>query len=441
MSGVATDGRVPSRLAEPGPPPDRGDGRTAVEREAADVRRAIAECTDWLASPASVLLTKRPAERPPVPGLDLGVGSARRSTAAAARRLRDEGLSPSLQIDEPLPWVSDGRGGASTPLTALALQLRYLRTSARLSYAAVRWLLSAVIGEDPIPWAGVVESRCGAEEDPLAAVAAVNATASLLRLSTRADTSRLLVPPRSPATARLSGRAHGHRVEEALRAAIATLAPEPFVDTIARRSPPTAFVRAAIVEQAWLVRHHDEALLPALTARLRPPIRRHLLACQADGARWRGQAEIAGAEVGVSPTELDGHLPLPWFQVLLDACLGIAQVDPGSLLAGLLITRGGPGDPFGMRRALLGPGGGPAHAGDEDAPVAYDERARALLDEVPSVTAFRHRSVVETVVLLAEMAERAWRLLLELHTDPAAGRWLPPAYHRGSWLPGGSGHR
>jgi hypothetical protein len=77
---------------------DRVDGTDTVEHDAARVRDAIAELTGWL-------------EDACVPG----------RVAVAARRLRDEGLAPSLQIDEPLPWVSDGCGGANVPLTALAL--------------------------------------------------------------------------------------------------------------------------------------------------------------------------------------------------------------------------------------------------------------------------------------------------------------------------------
>jgi hypothetical protein len=395
-----------TKLADVELPPrldDRDDdGREAVEREGADVRGAIAECADWLAA----LPSRRPA-------------------AAAARRLRDEGLAPSLQIDEPLPWVSDGRGGANVPLTALALQLRYLRTSARLCFAAVRWLLCEVIGEDPVPWAGVVESRCGAEEDPAYAVAAVNATACLLALSTRPDATRLLAPPRSPAAARLSGRAHGRRVEEAVRTARAGLGADAVAQALARHSPTAAFRRDAVVEQCLVARRFAGTILPALTGRLRPPIHRQLSAAFGDETRQVAFEEAACRAAGIDRRVLDDRLALPWFQVFVDAYLAIAQADTGAFLAAAMVTEGRPGDLFGIRR-LLGDAEGPG----PDGPADHRARARALLVEVPSVTAFRHRSVVESVVLLAELAERAWRLLLDLHADPREGRWLPPAYHR-----------
>jgi hypothetical protein len=378
---------------------DRDDGRDVVEREGSDIRGAIAECAGWV--------------------LEVSVYGR---VAAAARRLRDEGLAPSLQIDEPLPWVSDGNGGANVPLTALALQLRYLRSSARLSFAAVRWLLCEVIGEDPVPWAGVVESRCGTEEDPACAVAAVNATASLLALATRGDATRLLVPPRGPAAARLSGADHVLRVEEAVQAAMATLGRDSVAEVLARRRPPASFSVAVVVEQCHLSRRIVETILPAMAARLRPSIRDQLFTWFADEVALRAGEEAACRAVGVDAAALDHHLPLPWLQVFVDAYLAVAQVDTGAFLAAAMVVDGA--ERFGIRGLL-------ARDGDAE-PARAHRRARALLGDVPSVSAFRHRSVVESVVLLAEMAERAWQLLLDLHTDTRAARWLPPAYRRRS---------
>jgi hypothetical protein len=397
VTAVATGGRP---LDGPGAPAGRDDGAAVAEREAAEIQAAVAECAGWLT----------------------GI-KARSQAAAAARRLRDEGLAPSLQIDEPLPWVSDGRGGANVPLTALALQLRYLRTSARLAYAAVRWLLSEAVGEDPVPWAGVVESRCGTEEDPAYAVATVHATAALLALATRADATRRLTPPRGPAAARLTGAAHVHRVEEALRGAVADLGPEAAAAVAARQAPGPAHGTAVLIEQAHLSRRLGEVVLPALTARLRPTIRARLVAVAEDEAAQRARIEGACRSAGIDPAGLETHLPLPWFQVLVDAFLAVAQADNGAFLAAVMLVDGGPGDRFGLRRR---PGPGEPDPGIS----AAARRAAPLLAAVPSVTAFRHRSVVESVVLLAELAERAWRLLLDLHTDPRTSRWLPPAYHR-----------
>jgi hypothetical protein len=412
---------------------DPGDaGVAAVGRDAGEVRAAIAELTGWLADAAA-------------PG----------RVAVAARRLRDEGLAPSLQIDEPLPWVSDGGGGANVPLTALALQLRYLRTSARLSYAAVRWLLSEAMGEDPVPWAGVVESRCGTEEDPGYAVAAVNATAALLVLACRPDATRQITAPPHPSpvrsasgvrtgnptggvrpatAARLSGWAHAVRVEEAVQQAVAELGADTFAGTLRRIPVPASLVAAATIERCRLSRRLVEGVLPAMTARLRPGIRRELLALHADELARLAQEEEACRAIGVDARRIEQHLPLPWFQVFVDAHLAVAQADIGSFLASVMLTEPWPGDRVGIRRRF--PLADPP-AGAE--PVS--SRARALLSEVPSVSAFRHRSVIESVILLAEVAERAWRLLLDLHTDHRAGRWLPPAYHRRS-LPGvsGAGH-
>jgi hypothetical protein len=392
---------------------ERESGAGSVERDATEVRDAIAELTGWLAG-----------------------ASAPGRVAAAARRLRDEGLAPSLQIDEPLPWVSDGSGGANVPLTALALQLRYLRTSARLSYAAVRWLLSEAIGEDPVPWAGVVESRCGTEEDPGYAVAAVNATASLLVLASRPDATRLLTPPRTVTAARLSGTAHARRVEESVTAAVAELGSDTFTGVVGCLPAPPSLVGAAAIERCRLTRRLVEAVLPAMTARLRPAIRRELLALHDDELTRLAQEEEACRSYGIDTSRLDSHLPLPWFQVFVDAHLAIAQADIGAFLAAVMLTEPQPGDRFGIRRRL--PPEHVAHVGEPPIEPVPPARAHALLAGVPSVTAFRHRSVVESVVLLAEVAERAWRLLFDLHTDHRAGRWLPPAYHRRS-LPGAPG--
>jgi hypothetical protein len=394
---------------------ERDDGSAAVEREAALIRDAIGECRRWLAG-----------------------ASAGGQVAAAARRLRDEGLAPSLQIDEPLPWVSDGRGGANVPLTALALALRYQRASARLSYAAVRWLLSEAIGEDPVPWAGVVESRCGTDEDPGYAVAAVNATAALLVLATRPDATQWLTPPRSPAASRLSGLAHAARLEEALVSATAGLGPDALGDVAER---PPSLLSAMTIERCLLARRTVDSVLPALTARLRAPIRRELLALEAVERDRLLLDEATCRAEGVDPHRLDTHLALPWFQVLIDALLAVAQADTGAFLAAVLLTDGRPGDPFGLRRRLGPAGTNPGDPPGDTADDAVARRARVMLGQVPSVTAFRHRRVVESVVLLAEMAERGWRLLVDVHTDHRAGRWLPPAYHRRS-LRGapGAGH-
>jgi hypothetical protein len=396
---------------------DREDGREAADHDAGDVRDAIEELSGWL-------------EDACVPG----------RVAAAARRLRDEGLAPSLQIDEPLPWVSDGTGGANVPLTALALQLRYLRSSARLSYASVRWLLSEAIGEDPVPWAGVVESRCGTEEDAGYAVAAVNATAALLAMATRPDSARWITPPRSGAPFRLSGLAHALRIEEALRSAVDDLGTDTVAGILGRMPAPPSLAAAAAIERCLLTRRLVEAVLPAMTARLRPAIRRELLALHADELTRLTQEEEACRALGVDGYRLDNHLPLPWFQVFVDAHLAVAQADLGAFLAAVVLTEPQPGDDLGVRRRMSGRGSDEPPSGPRpELPPAC--RSRALLSELPSVTAFRHRSVIESVVLLAELAERAWRLLLDLHTDHRAGRWLPPAYHRRS-LPGvpGAGH-
>jgi hypothetical protein len=412
--GRASRPQVGSRADRPAD--ERTDGAGAVERDAREVRDAIAELTGWLAD-----------------------ASAPGRVATAARRLRDEGLAPSLQIDEPLPWVSDGNGGANVPLTALALQLRYLRTSARLSYAAVRWLLSEAIGEDPVPWAGVVESRCGAEEDPGYAVAAVNATAALLVLATRPDATRWLTAPRAASPARLSGPAHARRVEEALRVSVDELGTDTVAGILGRMPTPPSLMGAAAVERCLLTRRLVEAVLPAMTARLRPAIRRELLALHADELARLAQEEEACRSLGIEGRRLDTHLPLPWFQVFVDAHLAIAQADIGAFLAAVALTEPHPGDDIGVRRRHPTVTSTAPSAPTTDGVASV--RSRALLGELPSVTAFRHRSVVESVVLLAEVAERAWRLLLDLHTDHRAGRWLPPAYHRRSLsgLPGAGG--
>ena len=124
---------------------------------------------------------------------------------------------------------------------------------------------------------------------------------------------------------------------------------------------------------------------------------------------WCGhQAREEGAlrAVGVDPAQLDERLPLPWFQVLVGAYLAVAQADTSSFLAAITLAGGGAGE-------LVGP----SRPGDRPTDVPAG-RARRLLAEIPSVTAFGHRSVVESVVLLTEMAERAWGLLLDLHEDP-----------------------
>lgn len=339
-----------------------------------------------------------------------------------------------------LPYAPGGAAPTNVPLTLLALQLRYWRGGAQLAEAAVRWLLADVSGgSDASLWQDRVALLSGGEHDSGYAVDAVHSACALLMLASRDDAALWASVATRPEPERMSGISHVLRTEEAVRDAVASMSERTYQSVLEQGDHPRSFTEATFVEQYYVTSRFVDAITPAMAARLRPALRERIFRYFAEEVGHEVMERATCVALGVPDERIENYLPMPYFLGFIEAFVVVAGIDPLTFLTSVMVTEGLPGDPFGINDLLGDPSSyGPEfesvfrhHEGINDS-VSHALLARALLSEVPSVSRERHRAAVDATVFLTEVAERAWQLLMDFHTDGSWASCLPPAYQQRS---------
>ncbi|MSP76580.1 MAG: hypothetical protein EXR12_10635 [Rhodospirillaceae bacterium] len=325
----------------------------------------------------------------------------------------------------------------------LVLELEYFRRASPLTLMAADSLLSRVTGEHDaeskldamadLSEAGVLYDLRDLEAH-LWLVAQCLAAAS-------ADEARRLPAPPLPPLSLSSGLEFMRRTELLTREALRDWGQNPYVTALdALNDTYSPLVAGPFIEQYHVTRRFVEIIAPFLSKRLAPPLREMMFRYYSEEVGHEALESTTCEAMGVSQEALDRAVPLPLHFAFVDVLTLLADLDPISSFASIMVIEGVFGEPPKMSLRLAAVARtNPALreiSGDHDElneTLNHNSISRDAFEHVAAVTPATQARVMRRILFLLELNHRAWGGIADFYgrqhqlwLQGALGRQLSP---------------
>lgn len=402
-----------------------GEGRDEVRQVLAARLAAIEACIDGT---ISAIRADLPAHR-----LDRLVAHA-----AVLRMDADADLAVATLGIEGDPFDADVQ--PNFYLGLIIAEFAYFRNSAPLTLTAAGVMLARITGDDAaVPQTDAIIEAV-ALYDPRDLESHLWLIARALADSTDDAALRFAVPP-IPDLPTLSGLEFMRRVEVLTRSALGAWGENPYVtvlDALGDRWSP--LIAGPFIEQYHVTCRFVEIIAPNLSRRLVAPLRAMMFRYFGEEVGHEALESTTCETLGITQAALDRAVPLPLHFAFVDLLTLVAQVDPVTSCASVMVIEGVFGEPPKMSLRLASVARtNPAFsdlAGDHDElneDLNHNSISRDAFEHIAAVPPATQARVMRRILFLLELNHRAWGGIADfygpqtsLHLQGALGRPLAP---------------
>lgn len=303
-------------------------------------------------------------------------------------------------------------------LALLILEFEYFKRASPLTLIAADSLLGRMAGEHDaasrldamadLPEAGVLHDLRDLE-------AHLWLVAQCLAAASENDAGRLPVPPLPPLTL-ASGLEFMRRTELLTRGALRDWGQNPYVTALdALNDTYAPLVAGPFIEQYHVTRRFVEIIAPLLSKRLAAPLREMMFRYYSEEVGHEALESTTCQAMGVSQEALDRAVPLPLHFAFVDILTLVADLDPISSFASIMVIEGVFGEPPKMSLRLAAVARtNPALreiSGDHDElneALNHNSISRDAFEHVAAVTPLTQARVMRCILFLLELNHRAW---------------------------------
>lgn len=345
----------------------------------------------------------------------------RRSMAAAnASSLREvlrSGCIPrGNSLGRPDPFNPDEQ--TNFYLALLAVEFEYFRRSCLLTLAAVDKLLARIAGHK--------DDRIDITRDPeFSEVSGVFDLRDLqchlwliahcVALSTSEQAERFKTAS-IPQLALSSGLEFMRQTEVLTRGTLAIWGPNRYVTALERLTDSgSPLIAGPYIEQYHVTRRFVEIVSPLLSKRLSIPLRNMMFRYFGEEFGHEALESATCEALGVTKRALDTMLPLPLHFAFVDALTTIADLDPVTSFAAIMVIEGVFGEPPKLSLRLQSVGeASPAFLNvskehDElNETLNHNSISRDCFENISAVNEVRQAQTMRRVLFLLELNHRAW---------------------------------
>ena len=303
-------------------------------------------------------------------------------------------------------------------LALLVLELEYFRRASPLTLMASDALLSrlandhdAASGLDAmadLPEAGVLYDLRDLE-------AHLWLVAQCLVAASADGAQRLPVPSLEPLTL-ASGLEFMRRTELLTREVLQNWGQNPYVTALdALNDTYSPLVAGPFIEQYHVTRRFVEIIAPLLSKRLAAPLREMMFRYYSEEVGHEALESTTCEAMGVSQEALDQAVPLPLHFAFVDVLTLVADLDPVSSFASIMVIEGVFGEPpkMSLRLVAVARTNSALHeiSGDHDElneTLNHNSISRDAFEHVAAVTPAAQARAMRRILFLLELNHRAW---------------------------------
>ncbi|MEG3164364.1 hypothetical protein U1701_07135 [Sphingomonas sp. PB2P19] len=366
-----------------------------------------------------------------------GTISAIQAGLSPARRVRLAEHAALLRVEADADLPGDRIGTAGDPFDAdvqpnffLALiiaECAYFRRSAPLTLVAVGVMLARLAGgEAELPESDAVMEAL-ALYDPRDLESHLWLVGRALVDSTGDAAMRFATPP-IPDLPMLPGLEFMRRVEILTRSALGAWGQNPYVtalDTLGDRWSP--LIAGPFIEQYHVTCRFVEIIAPNLSRRLIAPLRAMMFRYYGEEVGHEALESTTCETLGITQAALDRAVPLPLHFAFVDLLTLVAQTDPVTSCASIMVIEGVFGEPPKMSLRLAAVARtNPAFsdlAGDHDElneDLNHNSIARDAFEHIAAVPPATQARVIRRILFLLELNHRAWGGITDYYGPQAA---------------------
>ncbi len=382
-----------------------------------------------------------------------GTIAAIRTDLSFDRLDRLAGHAALLRVEADAALATDALGAAGDPFDAdvqpnfflglIIAEFAYFRRSAPLTLIAASVMLARIAGEE----AALPENEAVIEAlalyDPRDLEAHLWLVARALVDSTGEAAMRFPTPP-IPDLPMLPGLEFMRRVEVLTRSALGKWGENPYVtllDALGDRWSP--LIAGPFIEQYHVTCRFVEIIAPNLSRRLLAPLRAMMFRYFGEEVGHEALESTTCETLGITQAALDRAVPLPLHFAFVDLLTLVAQVDPVTSCASIMVIEGVFGEPPKMSLRLAAVARtNPAFsdlAGDHDdlnADLNHNSISRDAFEHIAAAPPTTQARVIRRILFLLELNHRAWGGISDfygpqpsLHLQGSLGRALSPEGH------------
>ena len=380
-----------------------------------------------------------------------GTIAAIRDDLPAARRDRLARHAGLLRAEAETVLGSDTLGTLGDPFDAdrqpnfflglIVAEFAYFRRSAPLTLIAASVMLARIAGDDArLPETDAVLEAL-ALYDPQDLEAHLWLVARALADSTGDTAERFATPP-IPDLPMLPGLEFMRRVEVLTRSALRAWGENPYVtllDALGDRWSP--LIAGPFIEQYHVTCRFVEIVAPSLSRRLIAPLRAMMFRYYGEEVGHEALESTTCETLGITQAALDQAVPLPLHFAFVDLLTLVAQIDPVTACASIMVIEGVFGEPPKMSLRLAAVARtNPAFselAGDHDElneDLNHNSISRDAFEHIAAVPPATQARVIRRILFLLELNHRAWGGIADfygpqaaLHLQGSLGRPLSPS--------------
>ncbi|RMB54959.1 hypothetical protein C8J44_0191 [Sphingomonas sp. PP-CE-3A-406] len=355
-----------------------------------------------------------------------------------------------LRIESDIALASATLGTTGDPFDAdvqpnfhlglIIAEFAYFRNSAPLTLIAAGVMLARIAGDD----AALPESDAIVEAlslyDPRDLESHLWLIGRALADSTGDAALRFAVPP-IPDLPTLSGLEFMRRVEMLTRSTLGRWGENPYVtmlDALGDRWSP--LIAGPFIEQYHVTCRFVEIIAPNLSRRLIAPLRAMMFRYFGEEVGHEALESTTCETLGITQAALDRAVPLPLHFAFVDLLTLVAQVDPVTSCASVMVIEGVFGEPPKMSLRLASVARtNPAFsdlAGDHDElneDLNHNSISRDAFEHIVVIPPATQARVMRRILFLLELNHRAWGGIADfygsqtsLHLQGPLGRPLAP---------------
>ncbi len=347
-----------------------------------------------------------------------GLDSARRDAIArdaASLRLRVErpAAAPTLFDADDDPF--DAQVEPNFHLALLRIEFEYFRRAAPLTLAAVDLMLDAFSGAPRASAAHDARFDTAGLYDEHDLMSHLWLVASSLVAASGDDAQRLPCAD-LPSVSLSSGLEFMRQTELITRETLNRWGENPYVGAVdALNGGYAPLVAGPFIEQYHVTRRFVEIIAPLLSMRLSIPLRAMMFRYYGEEYGHEALESTTCEALGVAPGQLAKIVPLPLHFAFVDALTLLADADPVSSFAAIMVVEGIFGEPPKMSLRLM------AAVKDNDAfhSVSGDHEAlneslnhnsisRDMFERIAAIGPARQALAMRRILFLLELNHRAW---------------------------------
>lgn len=369
---------------------------------------------DWIDETIAVVIDKLPDDR-----RKMAAGHA----SSLREVLRSEGIRRGNHSGRPDPF--NPQEESNFYLALLAVEFEYFRHSCLLTLAAADKLLALIAGNS--------DARIDITRDPeFSEVSGVYdlrdlqchlwLIAQCVALSTSDDAERFETAS-IPALALSSGLEFMRQTELLTRETLAMWGPNQYVTAMERLTDSDSpLIAGPYIEQYHVTRRFVEIVAPLLSKRLSIPLRNQMFRYFGEEFGHEALESATCEALGVTKRALDTMLPLPLHFAFVDALTTVADLDPVTSFAAVMVIEGVFGEPPKLSLRLESIGQPTAEfrsvskEHDElNETLNHNSISRDCFENISAVSVVRQAQAMRRVLFLLELNHRAWNAITNFY--------------------------